>query len=153
MSEMVGGTINALMTRGFRGDLHCHLVFTDQRLIVLIKGLLAQISGGGGAFGAAGALAGAALASKEEAKKTSQIRQLSPEQLLQSNKKNFDVPYSRINRLELGKKMGTSRLHVVTQDETYKFKFQGVQLEQIESQIRAVIPASVPLQTVDKLSE
>jgi hypothetical protein len=153
MSETVSGTINAILTRGLRGDLQCHLVFTNQRLIVSVKGLLGQIASGSGAFGATGALAGGALASKEEAKKQDQIQQLSPDQLLQSNKKNFDVPFSKISRLEIGKKLGTSRLYVITPDETYKFKFQGVQMEKIESGIRAVIPAGLTLQTVDKLSD
>lgn len=153
MSETVGGTINAILTRGLRGDLQCSLIFTNQRLIVSVKGLLGQIAAGSGAFGAAGALAGGALASKEEAKKQDQIRQLSPDQLLQSNKKNFDVPFSKISRLEIGRKLGTSRLYVITPDETSKFKFQGVQMEQIENGIRAVIPAGLTLQTVDKLSD
>ena len=96
---------------------------------------------------------GVAVASKEEAKKRSKIEQLSPDQLLQSNKKNFDVPFSRISRLELGRKLGTSRLHVVTQDETYKFKFEGVKLEQLENSIRPPIPANVSLQAVDKRSD
>ena len=99
MSETVVGIINAILTRGLRGDLHCHLVFTNQRLFVSIKGLLAQVAAGSGAFGAAGALAGAAMASSEDAKKRAQIQQLDPDQVLKSNKKNFDVPYSRISGL------------------------------------------------------
>ena len=129
------------------------MVFTNQRLVVSVKGLLGQISAGGGAFGAAGALAGAAMASKEESKKRDQIQQLSPDQLLKSNKKNFEVPYTKINQLEMGRKLGTSRLYVITADETYKFKFQGVQLEQVQSQIRAIVPLSLPVQMVDKLSD
>ena len=153
MSETVTGTLNAILTRGLRGDLHCHLVFTNQRLIVSVKGLLGQVSAGGGAFGAAGALAGAAMASKEEAKKQSQIQSLNPEQLLQSNKKNFEVPYTRITRLEMGRKTGATRLYVITPEETYKFKFQFVQQEQIEGQVRAVLPPNLSLQVVERLSD
>ncbi len=153
MSETVLGVVTAILTRGLRGDLHCHLVFTNQRLIVSIKGLLAQVTSGGAAFGAAGALAGAALGSKEEEKKRSEIEQLSPDQVLQSNKKNFEIPYTRLTRLEMGRKMGATRLYVITPEATYKFKFQFAKQEQVESQIKAVIPASLSLQMVEKLSD
>ena len=142
------------MTRGLRGDLQCHLVFTNQRIIVSIKGLLAQIAAGtGGSFGAVGAVAGAKLGQREDSKKQAQVQQLSPDQLLQSNKKNIEVPYSKITRLELGKKLGTSRLYILTPDETFKFKFQGIKQEELEGQIRPLIPATVQLQTVEKLSD
>ena len=154
MSESVTGTIGALLTRGIRGDLQCHLVFTNQRIIVSVKGLLAQIAAGaGGSFGAVGAVAGAKLSQREESKNQSQVQQMSPDQLLQSNKKNIEVPYSKITRLELGKKLGTSRLYIVTPDETFKFKFQGIKQEELEGQIRPLIPATVQLQTVEKLSD
>jgi len=153
MSESVTGTIGALLTRGIRGDLQCHLVFTNQRIIVSVKGLLAQIAAGTGGFGAAGALAGTKLGQREDSKKQAQVQLLSPDQLLQSNKKNIEVPYSKITRLELGKKLGTSRLYIVTPDETFKFKFQGIKQEELEGQIRPLIPATVQLQTVEKLSD
>ncbi len=93
------------------------------------------------------------MASKEEAKKQSQIQSLNPDQLLQSNKKNFDVPYTQITRLEMGRKMGATRLYVITPEETYKFKFQFVQQEQIEGQVRAVLPPNLSLQVVEKLTD
>jgi len=104
-------------------------------------------------IGAAGALAGTKLGQREDSKKQAQVQLLSPDQLLQSNKKNIEVPYSKITRLELGKKLGTSRLYIVTPDETFKFKFQGIKQEELEGQIRPLIPATVQLQTVEKLSD
>ena len=148
MSEAVIGTINAIKPQGLKGDLHLTLIFTSQRLIAAFKGMLAQLASGG-AFG----VAGAALASRQDSKNRSQMQEVSPDQLLQANKKNFEVPYSRITRLELGKKHGQTRLHVIAQDQIYQFKFQGSKIEQIESWIRNAIPPTVPLQVVETLSD
>ena len=49
--------------------------------------------------------------------------------------------------------MGATRLYVVTSEETYKFKFQFAKQEQFETQIRAVIPPMLTLETVEKLSD
>ncbi len=57
MSEEVIGYVRAIMTRGWKGDLHCTLVFTTQRIIVAIQRMLFQVASG---FGGAGALGGAA---------------------------------------------------------------------------------------------
>ncbi len=154
MPEEVTGHYGAIMTRGLRGDLRCRLVFTNERLIVSVKGLLAQVAAGsGGLFGAVGGAVGGAIAASEDSKNRSEISQLSPEEILKSNKKNFDVLYSKILKVQLGKKLGTSRLYVNTSDETYKFKFQGVKLEQVQNSIRSLLSADVPVQLVDKLED
>lgn len=153
MSESVVGTIPTLMTRSWKGDFRANLVFTNERLIVTVKGLLSQIAMSGGAFGAAGAAVGGAVAARGDAKRGERVNQMTPEEILQSEKRNFAVPYSNITRLELGKKMGTSRLYVVTPGETYKFKFQGIKSEQLENWFRSIVPSRVPLQNVDNLSD
>ena len=153
MSESVVGTIPTLMTRGWKGDLRAHLIFTNERLIVTVKGLLSQIAMSGGAFGAVGGAVGAAVAARGESKRGEQVNQMTPEQILQSEKRNFAVPYSNITRMELGKKMGTSRLYVVTPEETYKFKFQGIKSEQLEEWFRSIVPPKVPLKSVDNPSD
>jgi hypothetical protein len=144
MSETVTGSINAMKPQGWKGDLGCFLVFTTQRLLVAFKGIWGSLASSGG-FG----IAGAAVASRGDASKRSQMQEMSPDQILQGNKKNFDIPYSRITRLELGKQRGSSRLQIVTQDETYEFRLQGVKIEQAESWLRDTIPATIPVQTAN----
>lgn len=151
MSESVTGAINAIIPQGLKGDLQCHLVFTSQRIIVSVKGMLGQLAGG--AFGAAGAAASYGLAQREDAKKKGQIDTLTPDQLLQTNKKNFEVPYAGITRIELGRKMGQTRLNIITTEKTFKFKIQGIKQEQVESLVRSYIPPTVQLQSVEKLSD
>lgn len=153
MPEEIVGHYGAILTRGLRGDLHCRLVFTNERLIVSVKGILAQIARSGGVFGAVGGAVGGAIAASQDSKSRSAISQLSPEDLLKPNKKNFEVPYSRIVKVQLGWKLGTSRLYVNTSDETYKFKFLGVKMEQVQSSIRSLLPANVSVQLVDKLED
>lgn len=156
MSEEVKDILVAIMMRGWKGDTHCDLVFTTERLIVARKGVLGralrQISG------VIGEVVG-------EQKKLKELKQLSPESILKSHKKNFDVSYSEITKAEVGKKWGAFRLYVHTPKETLKFKFQGVQgvmqfklkgvkgikLENVENTIRSLLPDKVPVERVDKL--
>ena len=153
MSEQILGILPAIMTGGWKGDLHCNLVFTPQRIVVSIKGLLAQATASG-IFGATGGTVGGAIgwaaATAGEKKARPGLNQ-SPEELLQSNKKNFQVSYSQIIKVEVGKKLGTSRLYIHTAEEAYKFKFQGIRLEQVEASIRSVLPATVAVHMSDKL--
>ncbi len=129
MPEELVGAFPAIVTRGWKGDLHCQLVFTNERLIVSVKGLLAQAASSMGVFGAVGGAAAYAMSSSEESKKQSDLKRLSPDEILRSNKKNYDVPYSKVTKVQGGKKLGTSRLYIHTSEEVHKFKFQGVKLE------------------------
>jgi len=52
---------------------------------------------------------------------------------LSANKKNFQVPYTGVTKIQVGKKLGTSRLYIQTPSETYKFKFQFIKLEQLKA--------------------
>ena len=59
MSEQVTGLLRALITRGLKGDLHCVIIFTTERIIVAVQSMLFQIASGmGGAGGAIGAVTG-----------------------------------------------------------------------------------------------
>jgi hypothetical protein len=141
MSETVTGSISAMKPQGWKGDLGCFLVFTTQRLLVAFKSVWGSLASSGG-FG----IAGAAVASRGDTNKRSQMQGMSPDQILQGNKKNFDIPYSRITSLVLGKQRGSSRLHIITQDATYEFRLQGVQMEQAEIWLRNTIPTTIPIQ-------
>ena len=144
LSETVTGSITAMKPQGWKGDLGCFLVFTSQRLLVSFKSVWGSLASSGG-FG----IAGAAVASHGDANKRSQMQGMSPDQILQGNKKNFDVPYSRITKLELGKARGGSMLHIFTQDQAYEFRLTGVKAEQAEGWLRNTIPTSIPVQTIN----
>jgi hypothetical protein len=146
LSEQVTGQLRALITRGFKGDLHCVIIFTTERIIVAVQSMLFQIASGmGGAGGAIGAVAGHDAMKRQDIK--SKFNQLSPQEILGSNKKNFQVPYTDVSKIQVGKKLGTSRLYIQTPNETYKFKFQAVKLEEVEGSIRSFLPSSVPIES------
>jgi len=142
LSEQVTGQLRALITRGLKGDLHCVIIFTTERIIVAVQSMLFQIASGmGGAGGAIGAVAGQGAMKRQDIK--GKLDQLSPEEILSANKKNFQVPYTGVTKIQVGKKIGTSRLYIQTPSETYKFKLQFIKLEQVESSIRSFLPPSV----------
>ena len=146
MSEQVTGQIRALITRGLKGDLHCVIIFTTERIIVAVQSMLFQIASGmGGAGGAIGAVAGQGAVKRQDIK--GKLDQLSPEEVLSANKKNFQVPYTGVTKIQVGKKLGTSRLYIQTPSETYKFKFQFINFEQVESSIRSFLPSSVLIES------
>ena len=146
MSEQITGQLGALITRGLKGDLHCVIIFTTERIIVAVQSMLFQIASGmGGAGGAVGAVAGQGAMKRHDIK--GKLDQLSPEQMLSANKKNFQVPYAGVTKIQVGKKLGTSRLYIQTPSETYKFKFQFIKLEQVESSIRSFLPSSVLIES------
>ena len=132
MSEQVTGQLRALISRGLKGDLHCVIIFTTERIIVAVQSMLFQIASGmGGAGGAIGAVAGQGAMKRQDIK--GKLDQLSPEEVLSANKKNFQVPYTGVTKIQVGKKLGTSRLYIQTPSETYKFKFQFIKLEQLKA--------------------
>ncbi len=148
MSEQVTGQLRALITRGLKGDLHCVIIFTTERIIVAVQSMLFQIASGmgwPGAGGAIGAVASQGAMKHQDIK--SKLDQFSPEEVLSANKKNFQVPYTGVTKIQIGKKLGTSRLYVQTPSETYKFKFQFIKLEQVESSIRSFLPSSVLIES------
>jgi len=146
LSEQVTGQIRALITRGLKGDLHCVIIFTTERIIVAVQSMLFQIASGmGGAGGAIGAVAGQGAVKRQDIK--GKLDQLSPEEVLSANKKNFQVPYTGVTKIQVGKKLGTSRLYIQTPSETYKFKFQFINFEQVESSIRSFLPSSVLIES------
>jgi hypothetical protein len=145
LSEQITGQLRALITRGLKGDLHCVIIFTTERIIVAVQSMLFQIASGMGAGGAIGAVAGQGAMKRQDI--GGKLDQLSPQEILSSNKKNFQVPYAGVTKIQLGKKLGTSRLYIRTPDETYKFKFQAIKLEQVESSIRSFLPSSVPIES------
>src|SRR5438128_11826909 len=108
--------------------------------------MLFQIASGmGGAGGAIGAVAGQGAMKRQDIK--GKLDQLSPEEVLSGNKKNFQVPYTGVTKIQDGKKLGTSSLYIQTPSETYKCKFQFINFEQVESCIRTFLPSSVLIES------
>jgi hypothetical protein len=151
MSEEVSGILDAIMMRGWKGDVPCRLVFTTTRLIVARKGMLETAKVGYAGGGALGGLIGGAIAGREEKKKLKEFKQLSPESILKSDKKNFDVPYSEITKAEVGKRWRASCLYIYSTKVVYKFGFEGIKLENVENSIRSLLPEKVTTERVDKL--
>src|SRR5207249_2743717 len=115
-----------------------------------LRGMLGQIASGLGALAAFGAVGGIAYWAAQK-KSNPKLAELSPDDILGSNKKNFSISYGDLKQLETGRKMGTSRLYIRTSNDVYKFKFQGITLEQVEEAIRSFLPSGPALVRNDKL--
>jgi pantothenate kinase len=143
---------------------------TNKRLVVTRTGLLRDllpylfVSVGAGvgtiAAGAVGAAAGtgggtaAAVTSPIERidkERLEKLKRTSPEQILKSDKKNFDVTYSDIVKIQVGKKLLTSRAHIHTLGLVHKFKFEGLNPEKVENSIRSLLADKIHIERVDKL--
>jgi hypothetical protein len=171
MSEEIVGIVSTIWTHTWKPNYHCHLVFTNSRLIVARMGLFRELlpylfvavgagvgaATGGSAEAGAGAGGGTVAATtsptiarmnREELEK---LKQVSPEQVLKSHKKNFYVSYSDIVKIQVGKKLLTTRLYIYTPKEVHKFKFEGLKPEQVESSIRSLLADKICIERVDKL--
>jgi len=171
VNEQIIRILNAIWTHTWKPNYRCHLVFTNRRLIVARMGLLRELlpylfvtegavvgAATGGAAGVGAGVGGGTAAAatspttarmdREELKK---LEQISPEQILKSHKKNFDVSYSDIVKIQVGKKLLTSRLYIHTLGLVHKFKFEGLNPEALESSIRSLIADKIHVERVDKL--
>jgi hypothetical protein len=164
MVEEVKDALAATMMRGWKGDFHCDMVFTSERLIIVKKGLLSGFKSDWGGIGEGSHWREGTIADQQ--KRLGELKQLSPESILKSHDGNLDVSYSQINKAEIGKTWwGEFRLHFHTSKETLRFKFQGAQaigqfwvegakamkLENAESRIRLLLPDKIIIEKVDKL--
>jgi hypothetical protein len=171
VSEEILGILNAIWTHAWKPNYHCHLIFTDKRLIVARMGLVRELlpylfvavgagvgaatgvaagAGGGAGGGTAAATTSPTIAgmNREELEK---LKQISPEQVLKSHKKNFYVSYSDIVKVQVGKKLLTTRLYIHTPKEVHKFKFEGLKPQEIENSIRLLLANKTSIERVDKL--
>lgn len=136
MSEEILGTINVRKQK-FGGFDQFLLCFTP-------KGIIAAKAGGSGmgttmAFGAIGT----AVRQHAAGKKVEELKELSAESLLTSDKANFEIPYSDVTKVEMKKGgiMTNSMLRVSTPKEEYKFHITEKKLfdDQVNL-IRSVLP-------------
>ena len=126
MSEKVLGVLNAWRTGGWRGGMHHRvLIFTENRLIVAEtgdkKGTFARLMGGafGGVVGGVGGLMYDAKRAKEAGEK---LVELSVEDILKANKKNFAIDNSEVVRVELKK----ARLRIETSVKKQDWILEGI---------------------------
>ena len=94
MSEEIKGFIKT-MAVGL-GNQYCDLYITTNRLIVAKTG---STLGWSVAFGAVGG----AIAQHGAKKRAEALRELSPESILSADKKNYDISYATISKVEMKK--------------------------------------------------
>lgn len=109
VSEEILGIASAIWTHTWKPNYHCHLIFTNRRLIVARRGLFREllpylfVAVGAGVGAAAGGAAGAGAGAGGEIAATAtsptiarmdreeldKLKQISPEQVLKSHKKEL----------------------------------------------------------------
>lgn len=171
MSEEILGILSAIWTHAWKPNYHCHLIFTDKRLIVARMGLFREllpylfvavgagvgaatgeaVEAGGGAGGGTAAATTSPTIARMNREELEKLKQISPEQVLKSHRKNFHVSYSDIVKVQVGKKVLTTRLYIHTPKEVHKFKFEGLKPEEVESSIRSFLANKIPIERGDKL--
>lgn len=82
------------------------LYFTSNRVIVAKLGGMGLTL----AFGVLGALA----ESRMRAKKEEQLSKLSPQSILTADKKNFEIPYTEVSKVEMSKGFLGSKIRIIT---------------------------------------
>ena len=144
MSEQVTGQLS-INYSGFerRPPLRYHLHHRENYRSV--QSMLFQIASGmGGAGGAIGTVAGQdAMTPRYQG----QARSAFAGGRIECKQEELPSALHGVTKIQVGKKLGTSRLYIQTPSETYKFKFQFIKLEQVESSIRSFLPSSVLIES------
>jgi hypothetical protein len=118
MSEQVLGIIGVRRTGGWTvSQIFEALYLTDERVIVV-----RTAKGGAFGWGVGNVIAAWYRAGAQEEK----LAGLSPEQLLNAYENNYDIPYSRIKKVEL-KKFGLGAfINIVTDEKKYQWATRGI---------------------------
>jgi len=130
LSEQVTGQLS-INYSGFerRPPLRYHLHHRENYRSV--QSMLFQIASGmGGAGGAIGAVAGQdAMTPRYQG----QARSAFAGGRIECKQEELPSALHGVTKIQVGKKLGTSRLYIQTPSETYKFKFQFIKLEQLKA--------------------
>lgn len=130
-------------------DYRYGLYFTPNRAIVAKTGgvrwywLLLVIILGGIALGLILALIIAAIIARRAKKKFKKLSELSPGGILRADKKNFEIPYPDITRIEMKKRTFLrSKIEIIlTSREKHKFNIlRKKEFEDYVNLIRSVLP-------------
>jgi hypothetical protein len=113
MSEEIKGFLKG---EGPKSGQICALYFTTNRLLV-------TKTASGLAWGAAFGVIGAGIAKHNASKRSESLRELSPDSILSSDKKNYDIQYTAISKVEMKKPSMLSKcvLRVYTIDNKKHF--------------------------------
>ena len=148
MEEEIKGVITRVEA-GFVSSTYS-LYFTNKRIIrALTFSAIKKV----GTDQLGGKLFGGRMNKYFENRKDKSLRDLKPDEILNENKKNIEIPYSSINRVELKtprsiKSMGLKviKIKIVTSDKKYEMKIK--ENEQFDSSlelIKSVLPDKLEL--------
>ena len=148
----MGEEIKGIITRveaGFVSSTYS-LYFTDKRII---RALTFSAAKKVGTWYAGGKLLGGTINKYFEKRKDKSLGDLNLDEILNENKKNIEIPYSSINRIEIKtprsiKSMGLKviKIKIVTSDKEYEMKIK--ENEQFDSSlelIKSVLPDKLEL--------
>lgn len=125
--------------------LHCNLVFTMDRVIVVKKGMAKEIAGL-----MAGGAVGHWLAVRSDKKQAQKLKEDSAKQMLNADKENYEMHYSDISKNEM-KKLSrfswpySTEVNVSTEKKKRKFKLKSVKFEEAVDLFRTVLPDKVSI--------
>ena len=148
----MGEEIKGVITRVEAGLISStySLYFTDKRII---RALTFSAAKKVGTWYAGGKLLGGTINKYFEKRKDKSLGDLNLDEILNENKKNIEIPYSSINRVELKtprsiKSMGLKviKIKIVTSDKEYEMKIK--ENEQFDSSlelIKSVLPDKLEL--------
>ena len=148
MEEEIKGVITRVEA-GFVSSTYS-LYFTDKRII---RALTFSAAKKVGTWYAGGKLLGGTINKYFEKRKDKSLGDLNLDEILNENKKNIEIPYSSINRIEIKtprsiKSMGLKviKMKIVTSDKEYEMKIK--ENEQFDSSlelIKSVLPDKLEL--------
>jgi len=143
--EILGVLVAEEQRKKLRPAFRCHLFFTNTRLIVTKREALKEFAG----F-LVGGFVGYSLAIKSDKKQAEKIKELSPDEILKSDRENYEIPYSKISKVELKKysKMMwpySAEIWTHTQEKETKFRLKGIKYEEVEQLLNSVLGDKVML--------
>lgn len=147
VAKEVGSVLPGMMMRTGAEEVDCSLVFTPEGIILSFLPLPT--------------FAQEILGRRPEAEKDFHKLKMdwlkreneSAQEIFKSSKKNFFIPYAKISKVEISKRLlGPCRLNLNTLDEVHHFKFYGVELDEVEAATRSVLPDTLPIMRVVELN-
>jgi len=91
-----------------------------------------------------GGFAGYWLAIRSDKKKAEKVKELSPDEILKSDRENYDVPYPDISKVELKKYSRLmwpypSEIWIHTQEKETKFRLKAIKYEELQQLLNSVL--------------
>lgn len=123
--------------------LHCNLIFTTNRMIVAKKGSVKEVTGL-----VVGGAVGQWLALSSDKKKAQELKQYNVEEILKTDKKNYEIPYPDLFKAEM-KKLSkfswpySTEVKISTEKKKHKFKLKSVKFEEATELFRTVLPDKI----------